>query len=66
MMGGLPHELYDHDMVSKTLPRDVFSPTMTHMKISEKFMKIFFFKFWHFFKFESFLRIFSLLNYVQK
>eukprot|EP00493_Phyllostaurus_siculus_P014307 UN14525 len=32
MMGlFLPHELSDHDMVSKTLPRDVFSSTITHM-----------------------------------
>ena len=62
----LPHEFSDHDMVSKTLPGNVFSPTITHMKISEKFMKNFFLKFWHFFNFDSFLRIFSLLNYVQK
>ena len=46
-----PQELSDHVMVSKTLPRDVFSPTITHMRISEKFMKIFFevlafFQFW--------------------
>ena len=59
-----PRELSDHDMVSKTLPGDVFSSTITHMKISKKFMKNFFLKFWHFFKFYSFLRIFSLLNYV--
>ena len=34
--------LSDHDMVFKTLPRDVFSSTITHMKISREFIKIFF------------------------
>ena len=47
----LPHELSDHDMVSKTLPRDVFSPTITHMKIFEKFMKKLFFEILAFFQF---------------
>ena len=51
MMGGLPHELYDHDMVSKTLPRDVFSPNITYMKISEKFMKNVFVELLAFFQF---------------
>ena len=40
--GFLPDELSDHDVVPKTLPGDVFSSTITHMKISKKFMKIFF------------------------
>ena len=39
-------------------------PSLT--KISKKFMKKFFLNFWHYFKFDSFLRIFSLLNYIQK
>ena len=34
--------LSDHDMVFKTLPGDVFSSTITHMKISREFMKFFF------------------------
>ena len=62
--GFLPHELFDHDIVSKTLPGNVFSPTITHIKISEKSMKFFFLKFWHFFNFDWFLCMFSLLNYV--
>ena len=33
--------LSDHDMVSKTLPGDVFSPTITHMKIFQEFMIFF-------------------------
>ena len=45
-----PHELSDHDMVSQTLPEDVFSSTITHMKISRKFMKIFFFEILAFFQ----------------
>lgn len=45
-----PRELSDHDMVSKTLPGDVFSSTITHMKISRKFMKIFFFEILAFFQ----------------
>ena len=40
----LPDELSDHDVVPKTLPGDVFSSIITHMKISRKFMKIFFFE----------------------
>ena len=47
----LPHELSDHDMVSKTLPRNVFSPTITHMTIFEKFMKKLFFEILAFFQF---------------
>ena len=49
--GFLPHEFSDHNMVSKTLPRDVFSPTITHMKIFEKFMKKLFFEILAFFQF---------------
>ena len=47
----LPHEFSDHDMVSKTLPGNVFSPTITHMKIFEKFMKKSFFEVLTFFQF---------------
>ena len=64
--GSLQCKLSDRDMVSKTLPGDVFSSTITHMKIFRKFMKKVFFEILAFFKFYSFLRIFSLLNYVQK
>ena len=60
----LPDELSDHDVVPKTLPGDVFSSTITHMKISKKFMKKSFFEFLALF--DSFFRIFSLLNYIQK
>ena len=44
MMAGafLQYMLSDHDMVFKTLPKDVFSSTITHMKISREFMKNFF------------------------
>ena len=37
--GFLQYKLSDHDMVSKTLPGDVFSSTITHMKIFWEFMK---------------------------
>ena len=36
--GFLPDELSDHDVVPKTFPGDIFSSTITHMKISKKFM----------------------------
>ena len=42
--------LSDHDMVFKTLPGDVFSSTITHMKISREFMKIFFLEILAFFQ----------------
>ena len=45
-----PQELSDHDMVSKTLPGDVFSSTITHMKISRKFMRKVFFEILAFFQ----------------
>ena len=35
----LQYKLFDRDMVSKTLPGDVFSSTIAHMKIFPKFMK---------------------------
>ena len=38
----LPDEFSDHDVVPKTLSGDVFSSTITHMKIFREFMKIFF------------------------
>ena len=63
----LPDELSDHDVVPKTLPGDVFSSTITYMKISKKFMKIF--CCWIlgiFSNLTHFWRIFSLLNYIQK
>ena len=37
--GFLQYKLSDHDIVSKTLPGDVFSSTITHMKIFREFMK---------------------------
>ena len=40
--GFLQYKLSDHHMVSKTLPGDVFSSAITHMKISREFMKFFF------------------------
>ena len=36
--GFMQYKLFDHDMVSKTLPGDVFSYTIAYMKISNKFM----------------------------
>ena len=48
--GFLQYKISDHDMVSKTLPEDVFSSTITHMKISRKFMKILFFEILAFFQ----------------
>ena len=48
--GFLQYKLSDRDMVSKTLPGDVFSSTITHMKIFQKFMKKFFFEFLAFFQ----------------
>ena len=46
----LQDELSDNDVVPKTLPGDVFSSTITYMKISKKFMKIFFVAFLAFFQ----------------
>ena len=43
--GFLPHEFSDHDMVFKTLLKNVFLPTITHIKIFEKIMKKYFLKF---------------------
>ena len=48
--GFLQYKLSDYDMVSKTLPGDVFSSTITHMKISREFMKIFFLEILAFFQ----------------
>ena len=38
--GFLQYNLSDYDMISKPLPGDVFSSTITQMKISREFMKI--------------------------
>ena len=43
-----------------------FHPPLLTWKYLENSWKFFFLKFCHFFKFYSFLRIFSLLNYVPK
>ena len=48
--GFLQYKLSDRDMVSKTLPGDLFSSTITHMKIFQKFMKKFFVEFLAFFQ----------------
>ena len=58
--------LSDHDMVFKTLPEDVFLSTITHMTIFREFMKFFFPEILSFFQILLILRIFSLLNHVQK
>ena len=60
--------LSDHDMVSKTLPGDVFSSTITHMKIFREFMKNFFVEILAFFQILLIFTytVFSSLNYVQK
>ena len=58
--------LSDHDMMFKTLPGDVFSSTITHMKIFRELMTFFFPEILSFFQILLILRIFSLLNHVQK
>ena len=64
--GFLQYMLSDHDIVFKTLPGDVFSSTITHMKIFREFMKFLFPEILSFFQILLILRIFSLLNHVQK
>ena len=58
--------LSDHDMVFKTLLGDVFSSTITHMKISREFMKIFFLEILAFFQILLIFTYIFLLNDVQK
>ena len=62
----LEYKLSDHDMVSKTLPGDVFSSTMTHMKISREFMKKYFFEMLAFFQILLIFMYIFLTNYAQK
>ena len=55
----LQYKLSDRDMVSKTLPGYVFSSIITHIEIFRKCMNFFV---GIFFKFHSFLLIFSLIK----